>query len=235
MFFNVLQQYWEGFLDVLYPEVCVHCSGVLRKEELWLCTHCRTLLPLSPDILEESKELKKRFVLHKEPGFVFSYLRFHKQGIAQSLLHTLKYQNRPELGVLLGNWFAFYLIEQNVWPGVDCILPVPLHVSKLRQRGYNQSLQIAKGLGEVFNTPVKEDLLVRRKASATQTRKNRLERWQNVEDIFELPQPKALEGQSILLVDDVLTTGATLEACMEALYKGGVQKINAAVLAAAQI
>jgi ComF family protein len=232
---KLFQHYWESFLAVLYPEVCLHCSQVLSPDEPWLCTYCRTQLPLTPDILEESELLKKRFVLERDPEQVFSFLRFHKQGIAQSILHTLKYKGKQEIGLVLGHWFGTYLMEQNVWPGADLILPVPLHASKQARRGYNQSYQIAKGLSQVFNTPAHEDLLVRRKASETQTRKNRLERWHNVEDIFAVTDHAAIRGQSILLVDDVLTTGATLEASMQPLYEAGAQKISAAVLAAAQI
>lgn len=227
--------YWESFLAVLYPQVCVHCRGVLSNNEPWLCTPCRTQLPRNLDIKDESDVLKKRFVLERDPEWVLSFLRFYKQGIAQSLLHTLKYKSKPDLGVLLGQWFGVYLLEQNSWPGADLILPVPLHPSKQALRGYNQSAQIAKGLSEVCNVPVMEHLLVRKKASATQTRKNRLERWQNVEQIFRVTEEEAIRGRSILLVDDVLTTGATLEACMMPLYLAGAQKISAAVLAAAQI
>lgn len=232
---KILLSYWESFLSVLYPQVCVHCSGVISPDEPWLCTPCRTQLPLTPGIRDESDVLKKRFVLERDPEWVLSFLRFYKQGMAQSLLHALKYKNKPELGVVLGHWFGVYLMEQNSWPGADLILPVPLHPSKQALRGYNQSSQIAQGLSEVFHVPTVDHLLVRRKASATQTRKNRLERWLNVEQIFVVTDFASIQGRSILLVDDVLTTGATLEACMQPLYMAGAQKISAAVLAAAQI
>jgi ComF family protein len=236
MNFDQVRPYWESFMAVLYPQVCLHCSSVVSADEPWLCTHCRTCMPLVPDILVESEMLRKRFLMERDPKHVFSFLRFHKQGMAQSLLHALKYKSKPELGIVLGHWFGTYLMEQAVWPGVELILPVPLHPSKLARRGYNQSFQIAKGLAEVVNIPAEEHLLLRRKASATQTRKKPPRTLAKMlKNIFEVTDSTFIRGRNILLVDDVLTTGATLEACMQPLYEAGAQKISAAVLAAAQI
>jgi ComF family protein len=231
---NTFKDHFEPFLALFFPEVCVHCQHSLLKAEKYLCSACRADLPLVPQLSEESHRLLQRFIIPNPPDQVLTFLRFYKDGISQSILHALKYQGMKDLGVVIGRWFGTYLLEQNVWLGADVIVPVPLHRSKFSKRGYNQSMQIAQGMAEVLNTTASDDCLERTSASDSQTRKNRLERWQNVENIFCVKDEAAIRGKQVLILDDVLTTGATLEACILALQTAGAAKINAAVLAAAQ-
>jgi ComF family protein len=229
-----MKPYWQAFESLFFPRVCCHCLGYLLQEESFLCTYCRAYLPEVPDLLKESERLLQRFVIPELPTQVYAFLRFHKRGMAQSLLHQIKYRGAIELGQSLGVWMASKMLHEGIYPGIDYILPVPLHASKQKLRGYNQSYHFARGLSDVWNTKATDDILIRLKASDSQTRKNRLERWQNVENIFKVVKPEELEGKSVMLVDDVFTTGATLEACILALQEAKPRQIYVAVIAAAQ-
>jgi ComF family protein len=150
---------------------------------------------------------------------VSSFVFFHKGGNVQELLHQLKYQGKREVGHYLGRQYAFELGDSWKQGSVDIIVPVPLHPKKQRKRGYNQSQCFAEGLADEWKIPVEAACLFRKKHSSTQTRKSRYERWENVEDIFGVRNQDRIEGKHILLVDDVITTGATLEACATVLMK----------------
>ena len=159
-----------------------------------------------------------------------SFLFFSKMGRVQSLIHQLKYKRQKEVGLLIGKLFGDDLLNSPYYTDIDFIIPVPLHPKKLKTRGYNQSLMIANGLQESMGIEVFTGL--QRKAhSSTQTRKSRYERWENVKDIFEIKEHKRLESKSVLLVDDVLTTGATLEACAQVLLDISGLQISIATLA----
>lgn len=222
------------FISLFFPDCCVHCNESLVDGEKHLCTSCRIQLPYSSNNEKEREVILERFVFENRPTDAYSLLKFHKKGITQSLLHELKYKGQQTIGNMMGEWLATRLIESNHWPGIDFIVPVPLHKSKLRQRGFNQSACFGQGIAEVSNTEMKSKLIRRIKPSDTQTKKSRLERWKNVESIFELTEPKLVNGSSILLIDDVLTTGATMEACIQCLKKGNPLEIYVAVVAVAQ-
>jgi ComF family protein len=143
-----------------------------------------------------------------------SYLYFQKKGITQKLLHQLKYKGQKEVGRKLGLYYGYDLKEHLE---ADCIIPIPLHKSRLRTRGYNQSEWFGKGLSEAMEIPMDSGSVVRIRKTETQTRKGRYKRWENVEGIFAVMDPEKLAGCHVLLVDDVVTTGATLEACAQAL------------------
>ena len=221
------------FISLFFPDCCVHCNESLVDGEKHLCTSCRIQLPFSTNSVKEREGILDRFVYENRPKDAFSLLKFHKKGITESLLHELKYKGQQPIGNMMGEWLATRLIEENVWPGVDYIVPVPLHKSKLRQRGFNQSACFGQGISEVSNTEMKPNLIRRIKPSDTQTKKSRLERWQNVEKIFELTDPSLVNACSILLIDDVLTTGSTMEACIQCLKEGNPHEIYVAVVAVA--
>jgi ComF family protein len=148
---------------------------------------------------------------------------FSKEGKVQHLIHELKYKGNKDAGVFLGQEIGKAIKEAPLYQGLDLLIPVPLHPKREKERGYNQSLMIAQGISEVTDIPVGEDLLVRSVNTATQTHKTKDERWENVKDIFEVRHPERLESKYVLLVDDVLTTGATLEACaMKLLMVSGI-------------
>ena len=163
-----------------------------------------------------------------------SYLKFIKEGLTQKVLHKIKYENYPELGQLLITWFAYDLIKAQKLSDIDLIIPVPLHKSRLRKRGYNQSDYIARGMALAGKIPYSDQVLERLVKSVSQTMKrDRLERWQNVHKIFAVRRPEMAKGRHILVVDDVLTTGATLEACAIPLLEAESKAISFATLAVA--
>lgn len=155
-----------------------------------------------------------------------SYLYFQKDGRVQHLLHELKYRGKTEVGEFIGAMYGTVLKESdNLFNKADLIIPVPLHIEKLRKRGYNQSDYFAKGLSKSLDIPWNNTLIQRNIFTETQTGKNRIERWENVDDIFEFKDEKQFKGKHLILVDDVITTGATIEACANALFN----KIDCAI------
>ncbi len=164
----------------------------------------------------------------------WAFLKFQKGGVVQHLLHQLKYNNCPEIGERLGRAYGHELAETSLATEFDLIVPVPLHKSRLRQRGYNQSAHFAKGLSEALNVPWDESISIRTRATASQTRKGRADRWENVREVFAVKTRVPVQGRRILLVDDVITTGATLEACGQHLLDHGCESVSVACIAEAQ-
>jgi ComF family protein len=146
-----------------------------------------------------------------------AFLFFTKDGKVQQMIHQLKYSKKPEIGIYLGKLFGKYLSESPCFQGIDVIIPVPLHPKKNKTRGYNQSEKIAVGLSQTMNIVVDTTSFVRRTETETQTRKNRFSRWENVKEVFAVADENALKSKHILLVDDVITTGATIEGCIRKL------------------
>jgi ComF family protein len=165
-----------------------------------------------------------------ESGAAMYY--FNKGNRVQLLIHQLKYKDRKDIGVILGEKYGVYLKNSPFFNTVELILPVPLHKKKRMQRGYNQSEEFAKGLGRTMNLPVDPYALYRNKATETQTRKSRFRRWQNVAEMFSVTNPSILQNKHVLLVDDVITTGATLEACIQSLSAIQGIRISVAAIAA---
>ncbi len=210
------------------------CEAGLAKGEKIICIYCRYHLPLANYHLLEANPLEKRFMGKVHVRYAWAYLKFTKRGRVQKALHALKYKGKQEVGQLMGIWYGEELRKSGHGEHFDLILPVPLHPSKLKKRGYNQSDTFASGLSEALATEWSPNLLIRTTASSTQTRKKRFERWKNVESIFGVSDPAQIKDKRILLVDDVITTGATLEACVEVLQDAGCREVSIAAIAAAQ-
>lgn len=220
-------------LELIYPRLCCACESHLQQNEDVLCTYCHYHLPKTwfhrwPDN-PLAKVFWGRIMLEK----VFAFYFYTKGGKVQHVLHQLKYNNRPELGVYLGKLFAGDLLKDDAIQDIDFIVPVPLHPGKQRRRGYNQSECFANGLSEGSLIPTDTRSLVRRYSSETQTRKSRYKRWENVKEIFAVDNPASLENKHILLVDDVITTGATIEACGIVLNAIPNIKLSVAAIATA--
>lgn len=164
----------------------------------------------------------------------FTYLYYYKKGVVQSILHQLKYNGQPEIGEKLGEWFANDLLEVFSPPPWDIIIPIPLHRSREKKRGYNQSAFFASGLSKTLGIPWSKKVVVRIKKSETQTRKSKLERWENVKDIFRVTSKNEIKEKHVLLVDDVVTTGATLESCGKKLLEMDAAKLSIATIAIAR-
>ncbi|MEZ0612280.1 ComF family protein [Fibrella sp. WM1] len=182
---------------------------------------------------EEQLALLQKFAGRVFVDYVYAYTYFSKKGLVQRLIHQLKYRGKTKLCHELGVWFGTELARKNgSHLHADWIIPVPLHPARRRQRGYNQSEEIANGLTQALGIKTRTDLLWRTKFQASQTRKSRTERWKNVSTVFSVIKPEQVRGRHLLLVDDVLTTGATLEACVSELRAAGAATIGVLVLAA---
>ena len=230
-----LKNIFSDFLTLLFPEFCQACERTLSAGEDLICTHCRLKLPYTNLHLQQAdlNPLSMRFYGKLPMKHVLAYLYFNRAGRTQRLLHALKYRGVQEVGELLGTWYGHNLREAGYAHAFEIILPVPLHARKRRQRGYNQSDSFARGLGNALNCPWSNQVLKRTQYTASQTHKSRPERWENVAEVFQVINPTIIQGKKILLVDDVITTGATLEACGLTLLKAGCLEVSVCTIAAA--
>jgi len=227
---------FNDLLSLLFPESCYACDGAMAHGEKYICTKCNVKLPYTDFHVHGATELnplQRRFWGKVPVRFAFAYLYFVPKGRVQRLLHRLKYKGAQELGEHLGQRYGSLLSEHQYNQQFDLIVPVPLHKYKLRRRGYNQSDTFAKGLAEAMQVPWSSNTLARLLDTATQTKKNRLDRWQNVEQVFGVARPEQVQGKRILVIDDVMTTGATLEACAVELLKAGAAEVSVVAIAAA--
>ncbi len=221
----------KSLLHLLYPNLCVACNNQLHASERYLCMGCQLQLPETNDHLKLENGVEKTLWGRIPFERAFSFLFFNQRGTTQKLLHELKYKGNEELAVYLGEIYGQKIRKTAESHGINAIVAVPLHTSKLRKRGYNQSLAFANGISEVLAMENLSDFMVRVKATDTQTLKSRTERWQNVENIFEVNNTQIFENKHILLVDDVITTGATLESCAGAIVKNCNCRISVASIA----
>ena len=224
---------WTGFTHLLYPELCVACGGDLPAATRCFCLRCRAqLYPADMHLVQDNEFIKRLWGRLKIESGAAAYY-FTRQSPIRMAVHHLKYKNKPEIGVMIGREFGQKLRESAFFNSIDALIPVPLHTRKERLRGYNQSAVFAQGLAEALDVPMLSGVLVRRTFSETQTNKKRMERFQNVGEIFAVEKPHAIEGKHLLLVDDVLTTGATLEVCGQALLAVKGTKLSCATIAIA--
>jgi ComF family protein len=222
------------FISLFFPNYCLGCNNALVKGEEILCTDCILELPKTNYHLDPNNPIRQRLEGRIHLSHAIAFLRFRKTGIVQHLLHQLKYNNHPEVAVRLGKLYGQELTTVGFNKFFDLIVPVPLHKSRKRKRGYNQSAKFAQGLSESLNIPWNEECIGRMVKTDTQTRKNKIERWNNVKDVFRITRPELVCEKRILLVDDVITTGATLEACGHHLLEHGCKELSFACLAEAQ-
>ncbi|MBR9774161.1 MAG: ComF family protein [Cytophagales bacterium] len=224
--------YWTDFLSLVFPETCCLCNRSLFPFENELCKICIAALPVTNyHLISEDNDLKTKLLGLAPVVKVMAYLRFSKKGLSQNLLHQIKYKNKPALARLVGLQYGYLLKEAGFDDNWTEIVPVPLHRRKREIRGYNQSEQFGHGIAEALGIKCKR-LLLRNQATETQTNKSRIDRWKNVSEVFEALNGDDIRGKRILLVDDVLTTGATLASCAHALFKYQPEQIDLAVLAA---
>lgn len=225
---------WQDFISLIYPRSCICCDNLLLKSEEFICNQCFINLPQSKFESDNESELDKLFYGRVPVQKAGAFLIFEKSGKVQKILHSIKYNGNKRLAFRVGQWYGEKLKEYNVFVMADCIVPVPLHPKKQKQRGFNQSEEFAKGLSDSLHIPVVNDNLIRAEFTSTQTKKSKAERWENVKDKFELMYPERLENKTILLVDDVITTGATLDACYQALNSAKEIKLSVISLAYAK-
>ncbi|MBE8727434.1 ComF family protein [Flavobacterium sp. KB82] len=203
------------------------------SNEVVFCTSCRHEMPLTQYYLDPKNEAAKKFYGRVDAVHVSALLYFNKRGIVQELIHNLKYKGHEEIGSVLGSWQAEELKELQLEIPFDAVIPVPLHKRKLRERGYNQVSTFGKIIASELNIPFSEKILIRKVYSKTQSKKNLIGRTENIENIFDTVFTETDHHKHYLLVDDVLTTGATLEACSRALLKIPGAKISIVCMAMA--
>lgn len=222
----------DDFLALVFPKTCCLCKRSLFDFEDQLCRICIGNLPVTNYHLRpQNNDLVTKILGLTQPNLVMSFLRFTKKGDSQRLLHLLKYRNKPEVGIELGRIYGQLLKSSGFENNWDMITPVPLHATKKKRRGYNQSEQFALGLQQSLEIPL--SLSIERKVfTETQTQKSRMERLSNVEDVFSVINPDEVIGKRILLVDDVMTTGATLVSCTNKLLENKAMTVDLAVIAA---
>lgn len=221
-------------MSLFFPRYCRGCYHSLVKGEDLVCTNCILEMPKSHYHLEADNLFYQKFRGRLQVKYVMTLFKFVKESRVQQLLHALKYKHQPEIGELLGRVYGQDLLEANFKNAFDLIVPVPLHKSRRRIRGYNQSEEFGKGLSQMLEVPCDDSCLTRMAKSETQTQKSKLSRWENVSSIFHVVKPEPIAEKRILLVDDVVTTGATLEACGQALLRAGCKELSIACIAATQ-
>jgi len=226
--------YLADFVSLLFPELCQACSANLVAGEKLICTDCRYNLPFTDFHLKPDNLVAQQFwgKINIEAGYAMCY--FTKGGKMQHLMHQFKYKGVKKIGNLLGNIAGGQLVQNPVFKTVNAIIPVPLHNSRLRKRGYNQAACFGEGIAEKLNIPIIENNLVRERATETQTHRSRFSRFENMQKVFTIKNPEALKNQHVLLVDDVTTTGSTLEACGSQLLKIEGLKLSIATIAYAE-
>ncbi len=229
-----LQRLANDVIGLLFPNLCNACGLALYPTEKVICTHCLYDLPYTDFHLHSDNRVAKQLWSRLPFEAAMAMLYFKKNTKIQNLIHNLKYKGKTEVGHKLGNLLGNKLAISEHYKAIDYIIPVPLHPKKERARGYNQSDCIADGIAEILSVPVLKNLLIRKRITETQTRKSRFIRYENMLSVFEVHEPEQLQNKHVLLIDDVVTTGATLEACGNELIKAGIKKLSIASVAFTQ-
>jgi ComF family protein len=224
---------FKNIINLFFPPVCAGCHSFLVSNENVICTICRHNIPLTNHHLNPENEAFKKFYGRIPVEYTSALLYFHKKGIVQELIHNLKYKGQEEIGTVLGEWYSEDLKNSIILQFVDEIIPVPLHKRKLRERGYNQVTNFGLALSKNLNIPYNPNILVRNIYSKTQSKKNLLNRSDGIDTIFDVVFSEKDHNKHFLLIDDVMTTGSTLEACSHALLKIPGVKISIVCMAIA--
>ncbi|GAO41845.1 ComF family protein [Flavihumibacter petaseus] len=202
----------SGFINLLFPHCCASCGSSLTESSAGICSSCLFSLPETGFSDPHNNPVARIFTGRIRVEAATALVNFQKKSTVQELLHQIKYGGRADAAIQLGTWMGYQLSSQNWFSTVDLLIPLPLHPSRHRKRGYNQSALLCQGIASVSRKPVLADCLIRLIATSTQTHQHRGERYQNIKEAFRIAAPEKLEGRHVLLVDDVVTTGATLEA-----------------------
>jgi ComF family protein len=222
---------FDDFLSLFYPRLCAGCQTSLVRGEEVICLGCQVDLPKTGFEKIADNPISQLFWGRTEIQQATAYCSFDKGGIMQHFLHHLKYKGSKEIGEKLGMLLGNDLNNCVPYQDIELLIPVPLHPKRERKRGYNQSAEIGRGISDAMNKPLITGNLIRNHYSDTQTNKSRYERWENVKDLFSVRRPLLLEGKHILLIDDVVTTGSTLESCARAILSVPGTRVSIATLA----
>lgn len=219
-----------NLLNLFFPRVCLGCKAYLMDNETYVCTSCRHELPITNYHLDSNDALKNVFYGRVKLENATALLHFSKKGIVQQLMHNLKYRGHQEIGIFLGEWLGEELKTNNNYQTIDVVVPVPLHISKLRKRGYNQVTKFGQAIAKAMDKEYNDKVLQKTLATKTQVFKDRLLRTSGNAATFTISENRTFIGKHILLVDDIVTTGATVESCANALLKIEGVKISLATM-----
>lgn len=220
--------WFSDFFSLIFPRVCQSCRTPLLKGEQTICTKCIATLPYTRYWEYNDNPVAQKFWGQVDIVAATSLLHFRKGTKIRKLVHLLKYKGNTDVGYKLGLLLGSNIKQNSHFSDVDIVVAVPLHPKKQKKRGYNQSDFIADGVAEALGATPMPNLIRRKQNNETQTRKNRVERYQNVRSIFEVPEPSLAAGKHILIVDDVITTGATVESCAAELLSSTSCKVSIA-------
>jgi ComF family protein len=227
----LIKSFVLNLIEIFYPKLCVNCKNSLLQNENILCTFCRHDLPLTKFPNVKENKVSKIFYGRVPVENTYALLYFRKKGITKKLIHHLKYKGDQEIGLFFGNWIGEQLKNNNDFKSIDCIIPVSVDKKRLKERGYNQLTKFGEQLSYHLNTPFIEDKLKKVTASKTQTFKNRFDRFTDLETKFNVNDVSFFNNKHVLLIDDVITTGATLEACAKQILKAEKCKISIVTIA----
>jgi ComF family protein len=227
--FNGIQNYLNAFLHLLYPQICFGCGTDQVEKNMPLCNQCIQDLPTTDFFSINENPVEKIFWGRVPVQSAGALLFFTKDSLVQTLITQLKYHHNKKVGILFGQLMGEAIGAEKKFEQIDLLVPIPILHSKINNRGYNQSQVIAMGIQQVWNRPIVDDVLIKRSWSNSQTKKDRKARLQQVPDLFFLQNPACIKDKHLLLVDDVLTTGATLEAAIETLMAGSPASVSIAV------
>ena len=228
-----LQSIISATVHLFYPHVCTGCGSDLIQQDNLICLKCITDLPETNFAQHAGNPIEKIFWGRIPLVAAHTQFYFSKESLIQQLIHQLKYKGDQEIGIYLGEIMGRSLLNSNRFKNIDYLIPLPLFADKERKRGYNQAAVICKGMSDVMNIPVLLHVVNRKRFTETQTKKHRKERWENVADSFIVADLEKIKGKNILMIDDVITTGATLEACGNAILAAEDVKLSVATLCSA--
>lgn len=225
-----IKNIYKSILELFFPSLCINCSTRLHQEERFICLDCLSKLPKTNYHLQDDNRLE-HFLAGKFPfekAMAFCY--FYKHGSLQKIIHEFKYNNNPQLAFFMGELYGDSLLQADFIKNIDFLIPVPLHPKKEKKRGYNQAEEICKGISQATDIPICNTAIIRTINNPSQTKHSKIERWKNVEGIFNVTNIPSLKDKTILLVDDVITSGSTLEAIIKSFSPDQMPKIYIASL-----
>lgn len=223
--------FFKDLFHIFYPEQCIICENALSDGEQLICVFCSHDLPLTNFSFEKNNTVETSFYGRVNLQAATALFYFYKNSKVQKLIHELKYRNSEEIGKFFGDWLGDDLVQSKRFNEIDFIIPVPLHQEKLKLRGYNQVTKFGESLSEKLGIPFIENVLIRKTYTKTQTFKQRQDRFQSIEGVFDVFDKNIIKNRHILLIDDVITTGSTIEACCLALKQIPKVKISIATMA----
>lgn len=224
-------RFLKNIFYLFYPNICASCNNQLNDYENVLCLNCRYDLPLTNFINFTPNDIEQAFQGRVSIEFATSLLFYDREGIVHDLIHKLKYKGHQEIGVFLGNWLGNELLQCERLPKLDYIVPVPIHKNRLKKRGFNQVTKFGEQISIILDVPMSDGVLLRKLDSGTQTLKQRIDRFKDLKEKFYITNSELFKGKHILLIDDVITTGATVEACIIKLQEIKDIKISIATMA----